>query len=195
METLDIHGASRRPHAQLANVLAAQGVAKGDRVGLYLPSTPLMALAFWACQRLGAVPAPLSAMFRHDELRKVIERTGITALVTDATTYPYFSQIIGEFAGLKACLASGGPQEGALDLDALVKHASPEFEDAACSYGEIASLFFTSGTTGTPKGIAQTHFSTCSTLRDMMVSHRSRFGREIYLNAVPLFTNFGLTSR
>ena len=34
--------------ARLANVLAARGVKKGDRVGLYLPSTPLMATAFWA---------------------------------------------------------------------------------------------------------------------------------------------------
>ncbi len=45
--------------ARMANVLSARGIGKGDRVGLYLPSTPTMAVAFWACQRLGAVPAPL----------------------------------------------------------------------------------------------------------------------------------------
>jgi long-chain acyl-CoA synthetase len=177
--------------ARLANVLAARGVGKGDRVGLYLPSTPLMATGFWACQRLGAVPAPVSAMFRHAELRKVVERTGMKALFADGTTWPYFSEIRGEFSALETCLVSGGA--GAEDVDTAMAAASPEFQDVPCAFDDIASLFFTSGTTGTPKGTAQTHFSLTSTLRDMMVSHRTRYGKEVYLCAVPLFTNFGLT--
>ena len=175
--------------ARLANVLAERGVGKGDRVGLYLPSTPLMAVAFWACQRLGAVPAPLSAMFRHAELRKIVARTGMKALIADQTTWPYFSDIRAEFPALEHCLVAGGGG----DLDALAAAASPDFSDAECGFDDIACLFFTSGTTGTPKGTAQTHFNVLSTLRDMMVSHRTRYGRETYLCAVPLFTNFGLT--
>jgi len=178
---------------RLANVLRTKGIGKGDKVGLYLPSTPMMAIAFWACQRLGAVPAPLSAMFRHAELRKIIERTGMRAVIADGTTWPYFSEIRGEFGALAACLVAGGGVAAEDDLAALADAASPEFADIACDFGEIASLFFTSGTTGTPKGTAQTHFNLVSTLRDMMVSHRTRFGEEVYLCAVPLFTNFGLT--
>jgi acyl-CoA synthetase (AMP-forming)/AMP-acid ligase II len=178
--------------ARLANVLAARGVAKGDRVGLYLPSTPLMAVGFWACQRLAAIPAPISAMFRHAELRKVVERTGMTALIADAATWPYLSEIRAEFTSLRACLVDGGG-DGADDLDALMAAAPAAFVDAACDFSDVASLFFTSGTTGTPKGTAQTHFNLTSTLRDMMTSHRTRFGEEVYLCAVPLFTNFGLT--
>ncbi|MEO3388792.1 AMP-binding protein [Mesorhizobium sp. CAU 1741] len=178
--------------ARMANVLAALGIGKGDKVGLYLPSTPLMAVAFWACQRLGAVPAPLSAMFRHAELRKIVTRTEMKAVVADGTTWPYFSDIRDEFPTLETCLVAGGGA-GAHDLSALTDAADPHFSDAACAAGDIASLFFTSGTTGTPKGTAQSHFSIASTLRDMMVSHRSRYGKEVYLCAVPLFTNFGLT--
>ena len=70
--------------ARIANVMAARGVAKGDRVGLYLPSTPLMAAGFWACQRLGAIPAPISAMFRHAELRRVVHQTELKALIANA---------------------------------------------------------------------------------------------------------------
>ncbi|MDN2584346.1 AMP-binding protein [Aquibium sp. ELW1220] len=178
--------------ARLANALAARGVAKGDRVGLYLPSTPLMATAFWACQRLGAIPAPLSAMFRHAELRKIVERTQLKAMIADAATWPYFSEIRGEFPALETCLVAGGTGSGG-SLDDAMADASADFHDIACDFHDVASLFFTSGTTGTPKGTAQTHFSVTSTLRDMMVSHRARFGQEVYLCAVPLFTNFGLT--
>jgi acyl-CoA synthetase (AMP-forming)/AMP-acid ligase II len=178
--------------AQLANVLKARGVAKGDRVGLYLPSTPMMAIGFWACQRLGAIPAPLSAMFRHAELRKIVAQTGMKALVADSSTWPYFSEIRAEFADLAHCLVVSG--DGSTDdLTSLMATAPATFEDVACHMDDICALFFTSGTTGAPKGAAQSQFNQCSTLRDMMVSHRTRFAEEVYLCAVPLFTNFGLT--
>ncbi|GIL01362.1 MAG: long-chain-fatty-acid--CoA ligase [Alphaproteobacteria bacterium] len=177
--------------ARLANVLKARGVGRGDRVGLYLPSTPLMAVGFWACQRLGAIPAPVSAMFRHAELRKVIEHTQMKALIADAATWPYFAAIRPEFPALAHCLVAT-PEGGADDLDALMAAAADTFDDALLDARDIACLFFTSGTTGAPKGTAQTHFAIVSTLRDMMVSHRTRFAGEVYLCAVPLFTNFGL---
>src|SRR3569833_4574283 len=70
--------------AELASILQARGIGRGDRVALYLPSTPLLAIGFWACQRLGAIAAPISAMFRHAELRKIIAHAGIRAIVADA---------------------------------------------------------------------------------------------------------------
>lgn len=170
--------------ARLAHVMAARGIGENDRVGLYLPSTPLMAIAFWACQRLGAIPSPISAMFRHNELRQVIVQTGLKALVTDATTSPYFAQISGEFGDV----VSLGE-----NLGALMASAPTMFANVPRRLNDTAALFFTSGTTGTPKGIAQSHFNHCSSMRDMMVAHGARYGQEVYLCAVPLFTNFGLT--
>lgn len=178
--------------AQLANVLASRGVTRGDRVGLYLPSTPMMAIGFWACQRLGAVPAPLSAMFRHAELRKIVTQTGMKALIADGSTWPYFSEIRDEFSELRHCLVASGEAD-ADDLGTLMAEAPSTFDDAPCDINDICALFFTSGTTGAPKGAAQSQFNQSSTLRDMMVSHRTRFAEETYLCAVPLFTNFGLT--
>ncbi|MCW5721091.1 MAG: AMP-binding protein [Devosia sp.] len=178
--------------ARLVNVLSARGIGKGDRVGLYLPSNPLMAIGFWACQRLGAVPCPLSAMFRHNELRKVITGADLSAIITDGATQPYFSQIADEFTSL-VCLVAGESAPAGDALDAMMTAASDSFTDVPLTLADTASLFFTSGTTGAPKGIAQSQGNHASSLRDMMVSHRSRYGEEIYLCAVPLFTNFGLT--
>ena len=177
--------------ARLAHVLADHGLVKGDRVGLYLPSTPMMAVGFWACQRLGVIPAPVSAMLRHTELRQIVARTGMKAIIADTATYPYFAEIRSEFPMLQSCFVAGSA--GPDDLNVLMAAAPARFDDAECNFDDTAALFFTSGTTGTPKGIAQSHFSLVSTLRDMMVSHRTRFGQEVYLCAVPLFTNFGLT--
>jgi acyl-CoA synthetase (AMP-forming)/AMP-acid ligase II len=172
--------------ARLAQVLAEMGVGKGDRVGLYLPSRIIMATAFWACQRLGAVPAPLSAMLRHDELRRLLVRADLKAMIADPDTHAYFAPLAAEFPGLPCLVADAA-------LAARMAALPGSFADVPCSRSDIAAIFFTSGTTGTPKGIAQPQMGHVSTMRDMMVSHRARYGAEVYLCAVPLFTNFGLT--
>lgn len=182
-----------RRTAQLAHVLREAGIGAGDRVGLYLPSIPLMAVAFWACQRLGAVPSPLSAMFRSSELRPIMERSRIRGMIVDATTAPVLEEICGDLKDV-VILAAGGPRgAGAIDLDTAMGRASDVIDDYVQHPHDTSALFFTSGTTGLPKAIEQTHFATMSSLRDMSVSHGARFGEETYFCAVPLFTNFGMT--
>ena len=176
--------------ARMATALAAQGIGRGDRVGLYLPSTPVMAVAFWACQRLGAVPAPLSAMLRHAEIGRILDGADLAALIADTQTWAYLSQ--GAMSLPPCCLVAGGAAPGAIDLDTACADAEPLLTPAPVRLADTAALFFSSGTTGTPKAIAQSHFALCSSWRDMMVVHGARHGEAVYLCAVPLFTNFGL---
>lgn len=176
--------------ARMAAVLAAQGIGRGDRVGLYLPSTPVMAVAFWACQRIGAVPAPLSAMLRHAEIGRILAGADLAALIAQTETWAYLSQ--GTVALPPRVLVAGGAPPGALDLDAACAAAEPLLAPVPVRLADTAALFFSSGTTGTPKAIAQSHFALSSSWRDMMVAHAARHGEAVYLCAVPLFTNFGL---
>lgn len=178
--------------ARMANAMQQQGVRPGDRVAIYLPSTPLMAVAFWACQRLGAIPAPMSAMFRSSEISAILARGGFRALIVDDSTVAEVTGLLGDFPDLSLfCLGAGGPDGS--DLLAHMADQPVTFEDHAQHPNDTSALFFSSGTTGQPKAIEQTHFATASSLRDMSVTHGSRFGAETYLCAVPLFTNFGLT--
>lgn len=182
-----------RRTARLARLLAARGLARGDRVGLFLPSVPLMAEAVLACQRLGAVPAPLSAMLREAELAAILARADLRAVIADVDTWPVLAALRPGFPGLAHAFVAGGG-EGAEDLETALAATPEGFDDPPHALSDPAALFFSSGTTGTPKGVLQSHFSQCSTLRDMMVAHGSRYGAEVYLCAVPLFTNFGLTA-
>jgi long-chain acyl-CoA synthetase len=94
---------------------------------------------------------------------------------------------------LNAVLAHGGPAGGCADLDSLLAAAPDVREAAPCDLDDLAAIFFTSGTTGDPKGAMQTHGSVYSTVRDMAVFNRFRYGQETLLDVLPMFNNFGAT--
>jgi len=177
--------------ARLAHVLADSGVKKGDPVGLYLGDNLMMAIGLFACQRVGAIPTPMSAMYRSAELRNVLGKTQMKMLIADAAVADYVFSLSDEFPALKRIVVSAGLDDGEAAL--LMAEKPAQFDDVACNPDDVACLFFTSGSTGAPKGTMQTQFGQYSALRDMMVSHHSRFGSETYLCAASLFTNLGAT--
>ena len=193
-ETISYAEFNRRA-SRLAHVLASLGVRKGDPVGLYLPSGALLATGYWACQKLGAIPAPMSVMYRDTEIGGIVARTGMRVMLTDATTFPYARLVQQAAPALQHILRAGGGAEGALDLAPLMAAASDHIDDVPCEPGDTAALFFTSGTTGAPKGAMHSQLSQHSTLRDMFVYNRFRWAREVFLDVLPLFNNFGATCK
>jgi long-chain acyl-CoA synthetase len=94
---------------------------------------------------------------------------------------------------LEVALAYGDPQGGCLQLDALLAEAPDDRELTPTRPEDVAAVFFTSGTTGAPKGAMQTYGSVYSTVRDMSAFNRFRFAEEISLDVLPMFNNFGAT--
>ncbi|MBY0509160.1 MAG: acyl--CoA ligase, partial [Rhodospirillaceae bacterium] len=178
--------------SRLAHVLSQRGVKKGDRVGLYLPSKLIMVYGFWACQKLGAIAVPMSAMYRETEISNILKSTGMVAIITDDETYPLLAKVRPNFPTLKTVLTDGTSQAGETPLAELMAKAPEQVPHVPCMLSDIACMFFTSGTTGIPKGTMQTHKAICSSHRDMMAFHRTQFGQEIYYCAAPLFNNLGM---
>ncbi|MFO1195401.1 MAG: AMP-binding protein [Burkholderiaceae bacterium] len=193
-ETLTYAEFDRRA-ARLANVFASLGVKKGDPVGLYLPSSALLAAGYWACQKLGAIPAPMSVMFRDTEIGGIVARTGMRVIVTNAATFEFAAMVRARTPSLEHVLVAGARPDGALPLEDAMRAAADHVENVPCLPGDTACLFFTSGTTGQPKGAMQSQLSQHSTLRDMFVYNRFRWASEVFMDALPLFNNFGATCK
>ena len=86
---------------RVAAGLAGLGVAKGDRVALWLPNVPAWLATFFACARLGAIAVAVNTRFRASELADIVSRSGCRVLVF----WPGFGR--ADFAGvIKACVAA-----------------------------------------------------------------------------------------
>ncbi|KRF21099.1 hypothetical protein ASG90_01430 [Nocardioides sp. Soil797] len=170
----------------LATVLTEHGVAKGEPVGILLPSNLELALTYWALQKVGAVAVPINPMFRAPEVFRVTSKTRMRRVVTDPAGRD-------EVARMEQPPAELLVWEGVGDagIEAELATASETFEDVVRGPEDPVCMFFTSGTTGQPKAVIQTERGQQSGLVAMFVHNRLRFGAEVMLNVMPLFNNFG----
>ncbi|GAA4145390.1 class I adenylate-forming enzyme family protein [Actinomadura keratinilytica] len=144
---------------RVAHALLAAGVAPGMRVASLLNETLHVAEVYLAQMKIGSIVAALNPYWPADTLRQVVERSECTAFVYDATVEDTVAAIRPELPGVKLWLRVGGPGAEAVDLDALAAGAS-EAEPPLGGFGDdLLALFYTSGTTGLPKAVMHTHFS------------------------------------
>jgi long-chain acyl-CoA synthetase len=135
----------RRSRAAAAR-LAAAGVARGDRVALAATNDPEWAIAYFGIVRAGGVAVPVDPSLDAVGWSNVLAEAGVRVTVCDE--------------GVRARLGEGGLPEGPAWLDLTVVTADDGSLAARAidvQPGDVASIIFTSGTTGRPKGVKLTH--------------------------------------
>jgi long-chain acyl-CoA synthetase len=157
-----------RTAAHLAHVLRDRfGVQPGDRVAIAMRNFPEWSVAFWAAAAAGAVVVPLNGWWSAAELRYGLEDSGSTVLFCDAERE---IRLAAEWAGLPALrhviIARPGAEVGAGHhrFDDVVGEVPAEVDVpvVAVDTDDDATIFYTSGTTGSPKGALGTHRNICT---------------------------------
>lgn len=138
----------RRLSDRCAALLAGLGVRRGDRVIVMLPRLPQWQVAMVGCAKLGAVPVPCIDMLTAKDVAYRVEHSGAVAAITTGAGTGKFPP--GSVA--TARLAVGG-SEGWLDFDAALAAAPAHFDAPALELDEPAIIYYTSGSTGMPKGV------------------------------------------
>jgi acetyl-CoA synthetase len=155
------YGDLRRLSNRFANVLAALGVAPGERVFLLLGRVPSLYVAAFGALKHRAVVSPLFSAFGPEPIRQRLELGDGRVLVTSRRLYERkVAAMRDELAGLKHVLiidGEGGLPPGTLDLEALLADASPSYTIEPTDPETPALVHFTSGTTGQPKGAVHVH--------------------------------------
>ena len=149
----DIRGLSNR----LANILVAQGLQRGDRVGVLLQQSPETAVSHIAVFKAGLISIPLFVLFGEEALEYRLANSGARALVTDADNLPKVLAIRERLPELTTILVVGGGPAPCLDFEKALERASPGFTPVDTAADDPALIIFTSGTTGSPKGALHAH--------------------------------------
>jgi acetyl-CoA synthetase len=157
---------------RMANVMKSLGVAKGDRVCIYMPMVPEAAVAMLACARIGAVHTVVFGGFSPDSLAGRIQDAGATLVITAdegrrggrrVALKANTDEALLQCPDVKYVLVvkvTGGDvamQKGRdLDCNALCAAASPDCPPTAMNAEDPLFILYTSGSTGKPKGVLHT---------------------------------------
>jgi acyl-CoA synthetase (AMP-forming)/AMP-acid ligase II len=166
--SFDLH---YRQAATLATQLGERfGVAKGDRIAIAMRNFPEWAVAFWAAAAAGAVVVPLNAWWTGPELSYALSDSGARILFADQERVARLGAHWGELPDLRNVIVAR--TAAALDSRHLRFEEAmgevPEHSDKAhlpevdLDPEDDATIFYTSGTTGQPKGAVGTHRNICT---------------------------------
>ena len=161
------YAAHFRAVATLAHALIGMGIAKGDRVGLAMRNLPEWPVIFFAAASIGAIVVPLNAWWTSGELEYGIDDSGCRILFVDDERYQRLSADNPALPALEKMIvarASGPLDPRAMRLEDLIgtPHGYATLPETELPPVELlpdddATIFYTSGTTGNPKGALGTH--------------------------------------
>lgn len=152
------------------------GVRRGDRVAVLSANNPEWCLAFWGTVDIGAILVGLNGWWKTDEILYGLEDSGARVLVADARRFERVAEdvLAGRLPDLEAVILidaepaqfGGGPMLHS--FDELTAEPTEQFPDTVIDEDDAAVIFYTSGTTGRPKGAISSHRNMIANLQNTL---------------------------
>jgi long-chain acyl-CoA synthetase len=174
-----------RTAAAAAALRESFGLSSGDRVAIVMRNRPEYLEALFAIWHAGLVAVPVNARLHRDEIAFILDDSATAVVVTDDEHAEDVEPLVGTVDAVRGAVLAPGPQ-----WDRLIDSAPGPLVDRAAT--DAAWLFYTSGTTGRPKGATLTH-------RNLLMASLSYYAdidqvmpQDSILHAAPLSHGSGL---
>jgi fatty-acyl-CoA synthase len=149
---------AERTH-RLANALSSLGVEPGDRVSFITYNCHQLLEAYYGVIEAGAVLNPVNIRLAPPEIEYILGHSGSKVVFYHADFRPMVEAISPRLPAVTRWVVLEGAVDGPAtdEYESLLSEASPTYDPVLPGEDEVAELFYTSGTTGRPKGVALTH--------------------------------------
>ncbi len=185
---------------QIAAALSGLNIGPGDRVALLLSNHPFFIITYLALQKTGAIAVLLNPGYRAAELASLLNHAECCALVTSAELRQEFSavDVEVELPYLQHVILTQGQGQGQgqdkdLLLGDLIHNRATDFQAVTLAEDAPSTLLYTSGTTGSPKGVLLSQSNLGTTARQCAEAFLIQPDDRV-LHAVPLYHSYGLTT-
>jgi len=139
---------------KLASALSKRGIGKGDKVVLHMPNVTEFLYTYFAVHRLEAIIVPINAKFVQDEIEYILDHSDAKAFLTHELLFENVASIQKpDLLQIK----TGAAQDGYLAFDDVLKSGDEAEIVSTTHEDDEASMLYTSGTTGRPKGVLFTN--------------------------------------
>lgn len=177
---------------RLANGLLALGLCKGDRVGFLVRNRAEYMEIEFGVAKAGLIAAPMNVRLIPRDLAAIANNAGISALIVEA----HFAETLLELQPLLAkpchliCLDDALPE--AILYQELLRSSSADEPGVQVDPDDVHTLMYTSGTTGHPKGVMQTHRNRVTIAMNLLLEMGPREQDDRLLHIAPLTHGSGM---
>lgn len=144
---------------RVANVLAARGVGRGDRVAILADNGIDYPAVYFAVARLGAILVPVNTHFRAPEVRYVLSQSESGTLLYAPECAPLVAESASDLPQLRQRLALDDAGDGNAAVERLLEHASDAAPTIQVHEDDPHVMYYTNAVTGSPRGALCSHRS------------------------------------
>ncbi len=172
---------------RLANGLNRLGVQQGDNVAVLMYNCPEMLESMFACFKAGFGTIPINFRLHPREFAFIINHSEARAVIISSEFNEALIDIRDDIPQGSCVISVSEAREPFLNYETMLSAESDQFEDAEVASDDVAWLFYTSGTTGQPKGAMLTHRNLLGMTMNFYADMCPGFGpNDVALHAAPL---------
>jgi len=177
---------------RLANALRGLGIQKGSNVAILLHNCPPFIEGLFACFKAGIGAVPINFRLHPKECSFIIDNSEAQAVILGEDFRDSLYALRKEMPRVKHFISIIDPLEGMLRYEASIKNQPATFADEEIERDHLAWVFYTSGTTGRPKGAMLTHHNLMIMTMNFYADMCSLGPEDAILHAAPLSHGSGL---
>ena len=178
---------------RLANALLRLGAQPGDRVGMLLPNCYQGLETIIAPMKAGMSTVPMNIRLHPREHEYLLNDSGASVLVYGQEFQDHVSEMRESLDSVKHFICVGDDPGGDLEYESLLESAPSRVPDPTIDYDDVAWIFYTSGTTGRPKGAMLTHRNLMTMVECFLTDINPAQRGDVLLHAGPITHGSGLS--